>query len=53
MHGNVEKGLDDNLPFQAVVGFFFADLFRGFSKKSTSFDSGWAWFSCCNIHSNK
>jgi hypothetical protein len=32
MHGNVEKGLDDNLPFQAVVGFIFVDLLGGGSQ---------------------
>jgi hypothetical protein len=34
MHGNAEKGLDDNLPFQVVAGFFFANLFQGgFSRE--------------------
>jgi hypothetical protein len=29
MHGNAKKGLDDNLPFQAMVGFFLQIYFRG------------------------
>jgi hypothetical protein len=29
MHSNVKKGLDDNLPFQVMVGFFFTNLFGG------------------------
>jgi hypothetical protein len=29
MHGNAEKGLDDSLPFQAVVDIFLQIYFRG------------------------
>jgi hypothetical protein len=29
MHGNAKKGLDDNLPIQLMVVFFFANLFQG------------------------
>jgi hypothetical protein len=32
MHGNVEKGLDDNLPFQAMVGFFCRSISRVFQE---------------------
>ncbi len=29
MHGNVKKDLHDNLPFQAMVGFFLQIYYRG------------------------
>jgi hypothetical protein len=29
MHGNVKKGLHDNLPFQAMVGFSLQIYYRG------------------------
>jgi hypothetical protein len=29
MHGNAKKGLDDSLPFQAVVGIFLQIYYRG------------------------
>jgi hypothetical protein len=32
MHGNVNKGLDDKLPFQIVVGFFIYNFLKGVSK---------------------
>jgi len=31
MHGNVEKGLDDNLPFQVMAGFFYRFVLEGVS----------------------
>jgi hypothetical protein len=45
-----KKNLDDNLPFQAMVGIFLHIYSRGFFKKELiSFDYGWAWFSCYNM----
>jgi hypothetical protein len=32
-----EKGLDDNLPFQVMVGFFYKYVPRGFLKKINIF----------------
>jgi hypothetical protein len=49
MHGNAKKGLDDNLPYQLVAGFFLQICSKGgFSRKLTCFYSRWAWFSCYN-----
>jgi len=50
MHGNVEKNMDDSLPLQLVVEFFFYRYVPrgGFSKKLIFLNSRWAWFSCDN-----
>jgi hypothetical protein len=51
MHGNAEKGLDDSLLFQTMVGFFFCKYSRGGLKRNlTSFDYAWAWFSHYNTN---
>jgi hypothetical protein len=43
MHDNAKKGLDDSLPFQAMVDIFLQIYFRGvFSRELTSFDFKWA-----------
>jgi hypothetical protein len=34
MHGNVNKGLEDKLPFQTMVGFFLHNCSRGVSKEN-------------------
>jgi hypothetical protein len=37
MHGNVEKNLDDNLPFQSMAGFFSQIYLGGFLNKLNIF----------------
>jgi hypothetical protein len=37
MHGNVDKGLDDRLFFQTVVGFFLHSCSWGFLKRINIF----------------
>jgi hypothetical protein len=34
MHGNVKKGLDDNLPFQVWLAFFYRSILGGFSQEN-------------------
>jgi hypothetical protein len=50
MHGNEKKTLDDNLPFQPMVGFFLWICSNGgFSKESTSLNFQWTCVTCYHI----